>query len=163
MLRGGCAHMSPCFCFIFTARLPGGWGSPYGKPDVNSKWLLSAGDNQGHKRHPRCMFPLTAQPLCKLHCWIPPAVRLQIVEGLQAIFTSPSSFPCDVFFWSPWKTPISTLLHSLWNQFSLFCSYSLWVAMDTAPEWFGWCMNLFMSANLDWIGMFFFFIIVEPK
>lgn len=46
-------------------------GSPYGKPDVNSKWSLSAGDNQGHKRHPRCMFPLTAQSLCRLHCSVP--------------------------------------------------------------------------------------------
>lgn len=79
-------------------------GSPYGKPDVNSKWSLSAGDNQGHKRHPRFMFPLTVQPLCRLHCSVTAAVLLEIVEGLNTLFTSPSSFPCDVFFCSPWKT-----------------------------------------------------------
>lgn len=72
------------------------------------------------------------------------------------------SSPWRRFFWSPWKTPISTLLHSLWNQFSLFCFYSLWVTMDTAPKWFGLSMNLFTSVNLEWIGMFFFFI-VQPK
>lgn len=62
------------------------------------------------------------------------------------------------FLWSPWMTPISTLLHSLWNQFSLFCSYSVWVTMDTAPKWFGLHMNLFMSVT--WSGLecsFFFF------
>lgn len=138
-------------------------GSPYGKPDVNSKWSLSAGDNQGHKRHPRCMFPLTVQSLCRLHCSVPAVVLLEIVAGLNTLFTSPSSFPCDVFFWSPWKTPNSVLLHSLWNQFSLFCSYSLWVTMDTAPAWFGWCMNLFMSVNLDWRGMFFYLLWSQSK
>lgn len=73
------------------------------------------------------------------------------------------SSPWRRFFWSPWKTPISTLLHSLWNQFSLFCFYSLWVTMDTAPKWFGLSMNLFTSVNLEWIGMFFFLLCSQSK
>lgn len=55
------------------------------------------------------------------------------------------------FLWSPWKTSISTLLHSLLNQFSLFCSYSVWVTMATAPKWSGLYMNLFMS--FTWSGL----------
>lgn len=58
-------------------------------------------------------------------------------------------------FWSSlWKTPNSTFLHSLWNEFSLFCSYSVCVTMDTAPKWFGLYMNLFISVT--WSGLFFF-------
>lgn len=75
-----------------------------------------------------------------------------------AVFTSPLSPPPWRRFlfppWSPWKTPISAWLRSLWNQFSLFCSYSPPVAMDTAPHWFDWSVNLFISSSREWRGPF---------
>ena len=117
-------------------------GSPSGKPYVNLKLSDSAGDN------------LSTQAVClqnvHVRCEAVLPVQLQTVEYLRG-----NSLPCVLsswrrFLWSPWMAPISTLLHSLWNQLALFCSYSVWVTMDTTPKWFGLHMNLFISVT--WSG-----------
>lgn len=87
-----------------------------------------------------------------------PAAEWQIVDGVGAGFT-----PLCPPLWrtliplsrSPWKTPISAWLGSLWNHSSLFCSYSPPVAMDTAPHWFDLSVNLFISSSREWRGPFF--------
>lgn len=128
--------------------------SPYGKPYVNFNLSVSAGDNHGPAAGCTHWTADAPSPSCCAftECW-----RFTSDPRLPSVFSS-----WRRFLWSPWMTPISTLLHSLWNQFSLFCSYSVWVTMDTAPKWFGLHMNLFMSVT--WSGLecsFFFF--VQPK
>lgn len=137
------------------------WGcqrrSPYGKPYVNFTLSISAGDNLGHNRHPRCMFPLNEQSIWGCTAEALPRCFCRSLKQFSPPFVLSS---WRRFLWSPRKTPISTLLHSLWNQFSLFCSYSVWVTMDTAPKWFGLYMNLFMSVTWSgWECSFF----VQPK
>lgn len=58
-------------------------GSPHCKTHVDFKYSVSG--DVSHTRHPRC---ITATVNTRLHCWTPPAVHLQIVAGVRAIFTS---------------------------------------------------------------------------
>lgn len=125
---------------------------------VNLLLTLHAGENQAHLK----VFPVNRQLVWGVPHSNPPApADCQRSTGHFHLTTS--SPPWRRFFWSPWKTPISTWLHSLWNQFSLFCSYSPWVTMDTAPHWFDLSMNLFMSSNLEWKGMFFYLSSSQSK
>lgn len=119
---------------------------------------MDALENQAHLK----VFPVNGQLVWGVRHFNPPApAHCQRSTGNFHLTTS--SPPWRRFFWSPWKTPISTWLHSLWNQFSLFCSYSPWVTMDTAPHWFDLSMNLFMSSNLEWKGMFFYLSSSQSK
>lgn len=63
--RRMCPHESLFLFYFHCDSARGGLGgrSPYGKPYVNMKLSISAGDNQSHRRHPRCMFPPNVQPV----------------------------------------------------------------------------------------------------
>lgn len=115
-------------------------------------------ENQAHLK----VFPVNGQLVWGVLHFNPPALA-DCQRSIGNFHLTTSSPPWRRFFWSPWKTPISTWLHSLWNQFSLFCSYSPWVTMDTAPHWFDLSMNLFMSSNLEWKGMFFYLSSSQSK
>lgn len=54
-----CPHES--FFLSYLHREAARGGSPYGKPYVDFKLSISAGDNLGQKRHQRCLFPLNVQ------------------------------------------------------------------------------------------------------
>lgn len=155
------AHMSARSFLLFYFHCEAARGaSPYGKPYANFKLSVSAGDNLGHERHPRCTLPLNVRSIRSCTAESLPRCICRLLKVYKQ-FSPPSVFSSwRRFLWSPWKTPISTLLHSLWNQFSLFCSYSVWVAMDTAPKWFGLYMNLFMSVTWSGLECSFF---AQPK
>lgn len=158
MLRG---RYAPVLCSSWACRDMGlkWWGgSSYGKPYVNVTCWMDSLENQVHLK----VFPVNGQLVWGVPHFNPPALA-DCQRSIDNFHLTTSSPPWRRFFWSPWKTPISTWLHSLWNQFSLFCSYSLWVTMDTAPHWFDLSMNLFMSSNLEWKGMFFYLSSSQSK
>lgn len=126
--RRTCPH-EPLFLSHFQSEAAGcmwwwWWWSPYGKPYVNFK--SSAGNDQGHGRHPPFGFPLNVQLMWSCAAEPPPQWLRRLLRVCRQISPPPLSYSLwRRFFWSPWKAPIGSSLHSLWNRFSPFCSYSL--------------------------------------
>ena len=115
-----------------------GWGSPYGDPYVIFKLSISDGDNLGRTRERdicavyvftkrssgnEAELLICSHDACS-HCW-----------SLTSNFHLPWFQPGDVGLYGlHGRLPSALYFISFSNQFALSCSYSLCVAMDTAPK-----------------------------